>query len=210
MAVVSRDSSRALPEYLAGPPLVCLPGEGNAVCAFWIEYRFTKAASVEAIARTWPWGLGAGRQPVFEAQLKTEGLYPNDMPLYRPHSSYTGVPAEYGALGLVGLIVFVGALFVTMRHLLRAAGEERAFAHRATGALAMIGIEALTTDVMHFRHLFWLVAVAGVHGSNVVSRRSGEERRDRRRGGDGSPARGGGLCAALHHPSAPTGREQVV
>ena len=31
----------------------------------------------------------------------------------------------------------------------------------------MIGIEAVTTDVMHFRHLFWLVGVAAARHVEV-------------------------------------------
>ncbi|HET7291180.1 MAG TPA: hypothetical protein VFM88_02020, partial [Vicinamibacteria bacterium] len=164
--VWSEKDRRALRLHVGGPPLACLGSDGGAPCVYATVYRFTKAASLEAIARTWPWGVGPGRQPEFEAQLKTEGLYPGDMPAYRPHSSYTGVPAEYGAAGLVGLVVFGAGVVVTTRSLLRRGGEERVFAARAAGALAMIAIEALTTDVMHFRHLFWLVAVVGAHAAN--------------------------------------------
>lgn len=124
------------------------------------NYFFNKRASLIAIERSWPWGIGPGRHPAFVGQLQTEGAYPEALWLAAPHSSYTGAAAELGLPGVLGLGAFLGGLALGIREALRQ-DATRPLAVAAAAALAALLIEAVATDVMHFRHYTWLAALVG-------------------------------------------------
>lgn len=143
--------------FVSGPPFARwdLGGERWSVHA--TNYFFNKRASLTAIERSWPYGIGPGRQPVLAETLRREGLYPAHQWAGSPHSSYTGALAEMGLAGGLGLGAFVAALLIGTRRALR--GPARPVAAAAAGFLAMLAIEALATDVMHFRQLAWVAAL---------------------------------------------------
>jgi hypothetical protein len=145
--------------FTSGPPL--LEGQifGRRFVVLPTNYFFNKRSALEAIHRTFPFGLGPGRHPAFTTILKREGLYPATQWAGVPHSSYTGTLAELGLPGALGLLALATSGFWTLR---------RRFAHgrlgtpldvAAVGMTAAVLIEAIATDVMHFRHYVWLVAL---------------------------------------------------
>jgi len=123
------------------------------------NYLFNKKSSLEAIRRTFPFGLGPGRHPSFTCVLQHERLYPATQWAGAPHSTYFGTPAELGLSGTLGLVVLALAGFSTLR--MRFAGGRRGtpLDVAAAGMAAAVLIEAIATDVMHFRHYTWLLAL---------------------------------------------------
>lgn len=124
------------------------------------NYSFNKKASLIAVERSWPWGIGPGRHPAFALGLQREGLYPKTQWLGTPHSSYTGAAAELGLLGILGLASFLGALALGIRDALRREAT-RPLGVAGAATLAALLIEAFATDLMHFRHYTWLAALVG-------------------------------------------------
>ena len=102
-----------------------------------------------------------------------------------PHSTYTGTLAELGLPGALGLLIFAASGFRTLRE--RFAGGRRGtpLDVAAAGMTAAVLIEALATDVMHFRHYAWLVALFA----------------------SGSSAEAGALAQRLEGDNADRGRE---
>ncbi len=147
--------------FTSGPPLLEWRLFERPLVALRTSYFFNKQVSLEAIRRSFPLGIGPGQQPAFAARLKREGLYPHARHALTeaPHSTYTGTLAELGVTGALGLLIFAAAGFRTLRE--RFAGGRRAtpLDVAAAGMTAAVLIEALATDVMHFRHYVWLVAL---------------------------------------------------
>jgi hypothetical protein len=123
------------------------------------NYFFNKRTSLIAVRQTWPIGVGPGRQPAFAGALRRDGLYPVNLWLGAPHSTYLGAAAEGGLPGVLGLAAFLGALTVGVLRLTARDDLVSGFSAAAAGALVALLIEGLSTDVMHFRHYWWLAAV---------------------------------------------------
>lgn len=143
--------------FVAGEPLARVEALGRRFELHRTNYWYNKRASLIAIEKSWPWGIGPGRHPGFAGELKAAGLYPEAQWLGVPHSTLTGVPAELGLAGTLGLAGFALGLAAGLR---RAAPGD-ATRPAAAGGLTLLLVEALATDVMHFRHLFWLAALLG-------------------------------------------------
>ena len=145
--------------YMAGDPMFEVTLGERQFVALRTSYFFNKQASIEAIRRSFPLGIGPGRQPSFAAGLKDEGLYPKGRMADAPHSTYTGTLAELGLPGALGLMAFAVTGFRTLRE--RFAGGRRGtpLDVAAAGMAAAVLIEAIATDVTHFRHYVWLVAL---------------------------------------------------
>ena len=145
---------------IAGEPGLRLDFMRRQCDVYPTNYAFNKRASLIAIARSWPWGIGPGRHPAFTQVLEREGLYPKTLWPGSPHSSYTGAAAELGLVGLVGLVAFLAGLTMGVRDTLRVEAT-RPLGVAAAAVLAALLIEAIATDVMHFRHYTWLAALVG-------------------------------------------------
>jgi hypothetical protein len=145
--------------YITGAPLLDGQLFGRRLVLLPTNYFFNKRSSIEAIRRTFPFGLGPGRHPAFTRVLKKEGLYPRRQWAGAPHSTYTGTLAELGAAGAVGLLIFAVAGFRTLRERFGGGLRGMPLDVAAAGMTAAVLIEALATDVMHFRHYAWLLAL---------------------------------------------------
>lgn len=143
--------------FTSGKPIGTLVAAGRV---YPTSYYFLKRASLIAVERSWPWGIGPGGHAAFVGRLQQEGLYPETLWQSLPHSSYTGAATELGLAGVFGLAAFLGGLALGIRDALRR-GVTRPLAVAAAGALAALLIEAIATDVMHFRHYTWLAALVG-------------------------------------------------
>lgn len=145
---------------IAGEPRLRLDLMRRQCDVYPTNYAFNKRASLIAIERSWPWGIGPGRHPAFTQMLEREGLYPKALWPGAPHSSYTGAAAELGLAGILGLVAFLVGLAMGVRDALRVEAT-RPLGVAAAAALAALLIEAIATDVMHFRHYTWLAALVG-------------------------------------------------
>ena len=117
-------------------------------------YAKTKAAAVRIGAEHPVVGIGPGRFHIGLQRLLHPGRYDPALASFVPHSTYFGAFAESGVLGLVAL----GALVVAV------AGRCRRLVGPDAAAVAVaflcLGIEGISTDVMHFR--FSWILLAGV------------------------------------------------
>ncbi len=62
-------------------------------------------------------GVGPDRTEAFVDQMKEQGHYPENLPVYRPHSTWFGALAEVGWLGFTALLVVVLSLWRMARSL---------------------------------------------------------------------------------------------
>jgi hypothetical protein len=160
--VVPASSDRAILEedmLIAGDPVGSFSLGAERYEVLRTNYFFSKRTGLVAVQRTWPVGLGPGGQPAFVDELMQEGLHPDNLWHAAPHSTYLGAAAEAGLAGLLGLLGFLAAMVVATRRILASASLPRGLAAAAAGALVALLIEAVSTDVMNFRHYWWLAAV---------------------------------------------------
>jgi hypothetical protein len=122
-------------------------------------YTFNKQASLLAIARSWPVGVGPTGQPAFTGMLQDEGRFPRSIWMTTPHCTYLGAVAELGAAGLVALVLILVAAGMTIRRLLAGPAQIRWEAAAYAGAAAGFAIEAISTDLLNCRHYWLLLAV---------------------------------------------------
>lgn len=146
-------------QLVGGQPLATFEWRDESWALMPSTYAFNWRASLEAIARSWPVGVGPAGQSAFTMTLQREGTFPWSIWITTPHSTYLGAVAERGAAGLVALALMLIAAGITIRRLLagpvRFRWEAAAYAGAGTGFL----IEALTTDLLNCRHYWLLLAV---------------------------------------------------
>ena len=109
-------------QIVAGDPLTRVRG---VAAEPWVlmptTYLFNKHASLLAVYRTWPWGVGPGGHNVFVATLQQERTYPPMIfpDFTDPHSTYFGSAAELGTAGLMALLILLSTVSVTVVRLVR-------------------------------------------------------------------------------------------
>tara|TARA_B100002003_G_scaffold250871_1_gene291907 strand:+ start:996 stop:2318 length:1323 start_codon:yes stop_codon:yes gene_type:complete len=141
-------------DYIAGPALI----ETASYLMFPSQYWSLKEISFEAISQSFPWGLGTGKFNDFAHKLKKNGSYPTHVPYPDPHSTYLGILSENG---LLGLTILFGIIYFVVKHSRKILND-----HSANQPIIacfpiifiVIGIEAISTDVMNFRH-YWIVLI---------------------------------------------------
>lgn len=118
------------------------------------NYMINKKAALEAFIRSEGWGVGGGNFNRFVAGLKKEGLYPSHLPDYAPHSSLTGSLAEHGITGFIVFVFFAFSMgTVARKNLIK---EESGLSVAITATLIAIAISTFATDIMNFRHFWWV------------------------------------------------------
>jgi hypothetical protein len=179
--VVARTAQREILArfgYIAGDPLATWTWRGETWTLAGSNYWFNKRASILAIEQTWPIGVGPHRHGRFVAELMRTGQHPHNLWEADPHSTYFGTAAELGLAGVLGLLLFATAIWVDVARLRRVAqgaaspvtdtaadaGAGTAAGTLIVGALMVgvvvaVGVEAIFTDVMNFRH-YWVAAAA--------------------------------------------------
>lgn len=122
-------------------------------------YLFNKQASLQAIAHSWPAGVGPAGQPAFTSALRRAGRYPITIGLVSPHSTYLGPVAELGAAGLAALLLILVAGSLAIKRMFEVAPHQRWEAAAFAGIGAAFLIEAISTDLLNCRHYWFLLAV---------------------------------------------------
>lgn len=129
------------------------------------NYAINKQAAVRAGITHLLFGVGPGGFNAYVAGQKEKGRYPSFFSNYDPHSTYFGAFAETGFLGLLSvLIMFVGLAFYCKKVAGWAEndGWSQGLILGLGGCLLYIAIEAISTDVLNFRHYWVLVGLLGV------------------------------------------------
>ncbi|RMG82472.1 MAG: hypothetical protein D6714_11255 [Bacteroidetes bacterium] len=125
----------------------------------WTNYMVNKRSATLAGLRNPLFGVGPGGHNAFVAQLKKEGRYPSFFSDYDPHSTYFGAWGELGLAGLAAVLFLALAVFRSLRTVLNELPPERLyFGVGLAGAFLYLAIEAITTDILNFRHV-WLLFV---------------------------------------------------
>jgi hypothetical protein len=150
----NQDSEPLKGDYIAGPALIEIANYKIYSSQYWS----LKEISFEAINQSFPWGLGPGKFNDYAHELKKNDAYPTHVPYPDPHSTYLGTLAE---IGLLGLITFFGIIFFVIKFsrkiLSNHAADQNMFTSLPT-VFIVIGIEAISTDVMNFRH-YWILLI---------------------------------------------------
>ena len=133
------------------------------------NYLINKRASLIAGRRSFPWGLGPGNYNAFIGKLQAEGRHPAHFHQWDPHSTYFGALAELGVLGLLAVLaLWLGAGYAVVAAC-RRGGAHRGLAAGLAACFATILTEAVVTDVMNFRHYWWLLALAAALAAPIRS-----------------------------------------
>lgn len=126
----------------------------------WTNYVVNKKSGILAGIRNPIFGVGPGGHNVFVAGLKKEGKYPKYFSDYDPHCTYTGAFGELGFLGFLALIFLCMSIFKRVNTLLKVENHPQSFIIVGlAGSFIYFSIEAITTDIMNFRHLWVLLAL---------------------------------------------------
>jgi len=141
-------------DYIAGAALI----KTNKYSIYPSQYWSLKRISCEAIKESFPWGLGQGKFNNFANELKKDDTYPTHVPYPDPHSTYFGTFAE---IGLLGLIAFFGIIFYVVKYSRKMLNNHSAYQNVLASLpiiFIIIGIEAISTDVLNFRH-YWILLI---------------------------------------------------
>ncbi len=149
-----QNSSPLKGDYIAGTSLI----EMDNYSIYPSQYWSLKEISFEAINQSFPWGLGPGKFNGFAHELKKNDVYSTHVPYPAPHSTYFGTLAE---IGLPGFIAFFGIIFFVIKFSRKILSNYAADQNMSTSlptVFIVIGMEAISTDVMNFRH-YWILLI---------------------------------------------------
>jgi hypothetical protein len=144
---------------IGGEPILRFDWRNERYIVLHTNYWYNQRASLQAVSASWPWGLGPGAHNAFVQRLLDAGDHPGSFWLADPHSTYLGTAAELGAAGVIALAVIWTTAALVATRLLRRPAAPRGVTAALAGACAAIAIEATATDVMNFRHYWWLLAM---------------------------------------------------
>lgn len=123
------------------------------------NYLINKESAIRAGLRNPIFGVGPGSFNDFVGQLKMEGLYPPYFINFDPHSTYLGAFAEMGIFGLLALMILCYQVFLSLRKTKRNQTVISSFSISLLACLLFMALEAISIDVMNFRHLWILFAM---------------------------------------------------
>ena len=154
--IVEKDQNPELlkGDYIAGSALI----EIDNYSMYPSQYWSLKEISLEAISQSFPWGLGPGKFNGFAHEFKKNDAYSTHVPYPAPHCTYLGTLTENG---LLGLIAFAGIIFFVTKISRKILNVNSTYPYLLTclpSIFIAIGIEAVSTDVMNFRH-YWILLV---------------------------------------------------
>lgn len=140
------------------PPGKCVEIGNVKLCP--TTYSLLKFKSVQAVLESNGLGVGGGRFHKWLEQQQEEGNYPASVPAYDPHSTYFGIAAEAGVLGLLALIFMIFSLSVKIN-------ESSATDIVSVGLslyILTVALDAIAMDVLNFRMLWVAIGLwAGIN-----------------------------------------------
>lgn len=123
------------------------------------NYLHNKLSSLRAVIDSRGWGVGPGGYNSYIGTLQQQGKHPAEFPQWDPHSTYFGIAAELGMLGLVELLCIWGFAARIILTQLRHRTQFDPLVTGLAGIFIAIAIEAIGTDIMNFRQYWWLLAI---------------------------------------------------
>jgi len=122
---------------------------------------------------SFPWGVGPGEFRFVSEQLQKEGRLiikrnrqSEGFVRAMPHNTYLGAMSQLGVLGVIAisaLWVVIGYACYQISYL----AEYRGLGVGLSSYFISTAIYAITTDIMNFRHLWWLIAITAVLWNHV-------------------------------------------
>jgi len=157
--------------FIAGDPSPILRWDSYQLIP--TKYYVTLQANLFAIKESFPWGIGPGEFSRFSGEIDQKGLIIplfSDSPAggYFPHSTPLGTLSQLGLPGLIS-VLFLWVLGGYGCYVGRRNKENRGLAIGLTASLIAISFSAIFTDVMRFRHAWWLLALVAVLWHSVRS-----------------------------------------
>lgn len=134
------------------------------------SYSKLKAAGLELVVERPLLGWGPDGFDVGLVSLRPPGWVAPGDAVYDPHSTYTGALAEGGLLGALALAAFAVAVAASCLRLVRRPVGSGADALALVVSLACFALEAVSTDVLRFRSLWFLVGVLAAVDRPVAPR----------------------------------------
>ncbi len=129
------------------------------------SYFILKRSCLISGWRRFPVGVGFGKHYQFSEVLKLEGVYPEHIPSYDPHSIYFGILSELGIVGPLLIAFLWGSIYFTVgkaRKAIKDDGREDRFLLWAISAiLTQAAMEAIALDLLHCRHYWAALAILG-------------------------------------------------
>lgn len=127
--------------------------------------RFTIWKNLQATYAKSPLGIGPGNSRYLTLTVE-QRLRPNSLQAKEAHNDYLAYAIERGPLGLLGLLAMLGLTFAKLGAAARRREDEDSAADptgplvaAATGAMVATAVHALTIEVLHFRHVWMLLAI---------------------------------------------------
>jgi O-antigen ligase len=149
-------------DYIAGNQVI----ETASYSVYPSQYWSLKEISFEVISQSFPWGFGPGKFNDFAHELKKNDAFPTHVPYPDPHSTYFGTLAENGLLGLIALIGIIYFVVKYSRNILNNHPVDQYMLACLPNIFIVIGIEAISTDVMNFPH-YWILLILLVSIINI-------------------------------------------
>ena len=141
-------------DYIAGSKLL----ETANYSIYPSQYWSLKIISFSAISQSFPVGLGPGKFNDYAHYLKKNYSYPLHVPYPDPHSTYLGVFAETGLIGIGVLLITIITLIKYCIRILSAYNQSLFIFSCLPIIFLVIGIEAISTDIMNFKH-YWILLI---------------------------------------------------
>ena len=141
-------------DYIAGSKLL----ETVNYSIYPSQYWSLKIISFSAISQSFPLGLGPGKFNDYAHYLKRNDHYPLHVPYPDPHSTYLGVFAETGLLGIAVLLITIIILIKYCIKIYSTYDQSLFILSCLPIIFFVIGIEAISTDIMNFKH-YWILLI---------------------------------------------------
>ena len=141
--------------YTAAHPFL----EWNGLEFYLTNYTINKSAALRAGIENPLHGVGPGQFNDYVGKLKEEGNYPAHFINFDPHSTYLGAFAEGGFPLLTALLFLVWQIIKMIRKQKHIGAEKKPLTTGVIIALLFMGMEAISMDILNFRHLWILIAV---------------------------------------------------
>jgi hypothetical protein len=150
--------------FLAGDPSPIVRWDSYQLIP--TKYYVILQANLFAIKESFPWGIGPGEFSSFSEEMDRKGLITpilsdSSAGGYFPHSTPLGTLSQLGLPGLIS-VLFLWVLGGYGCYVGRRRKKNRGLAIGLTASLIAISISAIFTDVMRFRHAWWLLALTAV------------------------------------------------
>ena len=148
--------------YISPKPLYTFKFNTIEYGIYGTNYYYNKHSCLKAFIQSNFWGVGAGNYNSFVKILQSQNLHPTTFPQWNPHSTYFGVLAELGIPGLIEVFCLWGIISLVIYKMIQISfGPSHLKILRCglSGIFLAIAIEAIGTDIVNFRHYWWLLAI---------------------------------------------------